>query len=162
MAIQNGDTVLMEGIRIVFRNFSGKEGQYNAEGTRTFSVLIDDSTAHVMAEDGWNVKWLQPRENDEDEEPQAFLPVALRFDVFPPRVVLVTSRGRTTLHEDTVEMLDWANIQNVDLIVRANVWKNNSGKSGVKAYVKSLYVTIEEDALELKYGALDTQETELL
>ena len=36
------NTVLMEGVRIIFRNFSGKEGQYNREGDRNFAVLLDE------------------------------------------------------------------------------------------------------------------------
>ena len=147
-------TVLMEGVRVIFRNFSGKEGQYNREGDRNFAVLLDEPTAQAMAEDKWNVKWLRPREEDEDDTPQAYLPVSIRFDVFPPRVVLVTSRGRTNLDDSSVEMLDWANIINVDLIVRAHPWEVNN-KTGLKAYVQSMYVTIEEDALELKYSELD-------
>jgi hypothetical protein len=152
----NDNTVLMEGVRIIFRNFAGKEGQYNREGDRNFAVLLDDTIANTMAEDNWNIKWLKPREEDEDEVPQAYLQVSVNFKGRPPRIVLITSRGRTNLQEDQVEMLDWADIMNVDLIVRPYEWTVN-GKTGVKAYLQSIYVTIEEDALERKYAELDEQ-----
>jgi hypothetical protein len=148
------NTVLMEGVRIIFRNFSGKEGQYNREGDRNFAVLLDDSVATVMAEDNWNVKWLKPRSEEEEEAPQAYLPVSVNFKGRPPRIVLITSRGRSHLDEDSVEMLDWADILNVDLIVRPYEWTVNQ-KSGVKAYLQSIYVTIQEDPLEIKYSELD-------
>src|SRR3954469_8228947 len=153
----NDNTVLMEGVKIIFRNFSGKEGQYNREGDRNFAVLLDDNVAEVMAADGWNVKWLKPREDDEDEKEQAYLAVSLNFSKGrPPRVVVVTSRGRTVLGESDMELLDWADITNVDLIIRPYEW-TVSGKSGVKAYLQSIYVTIEEDPLERKYSDLDQQ-----
>jgi hypothetical protein len=151
----NDGTVLMEGVRIIFRNFAGKEGQYNREGDRNFAVLLDEKIATVMAEDNWNVKWLRPRNGEEEDQPeQAYLPVSVNFKGRPPRIVLITSRGRTNLDEDSIEMLDWADILNVDLIVRPYEWTVNQ-KSGVKAYLQSIYVTIEEDALELKYSELD-------
>lgn len=149
--VANDDTVLMEGVQIVFRNFEGKEGPYNKAGDRNFAVLLDPEVAKMMAEDGWNVKWLKPREEDEVEEEQAYLPVSLRYDVFPPNVTLVTSHNRTQLDESTVEMLDYADIVNVDLIVRPYEWSVN-GKGGIKAYVKTMFVTIEEDALVRKYS----------
>ena len=152
----NDNTVLMEGVRIIFRNFAGKEGQYNREGDRNFSVLLDDKTAAAMGEDGWNVKWLKPRSEEEGEAPQAYLPISVNFKGRPPRIVLITSRGRTNLDEDTIESLDWADIINVDLIVRPYEWVVND-KSGIKAYLQALYVTIEEDPLEIKYGELDHQ-----
>lgn len=151
------NTVLMEGVRIIFRNFEGKEGKYNKAGSRNFAVLLDDQIAEVMAGDDWNVKWLEPREDDEDETRQAYLPVEVAFDRGrPPRVVVITSRGRTNLGEDDVESLDWAEITNVDMIVRPYRWEVN-GKTGTKAYLQSLYVTIEEDALEQKYAEMDSQ-----
>jgi len=155
MPPKKDNTVIMEGVRIIFRNFAGKEGQYNREGDRNFAVLLDDDVAAAMNEDGWNVKWLKPREDaEEGETPQAYLPVSVNFRGRPPRVVLVSSRGRSNLDEDQVEMLDWVDILNVDLIVRPYEWTVN-GKSGIKAYLQSLYMTIQEDPLELKYSELD-------
>jgi hypothetical protein len=150
------NNVIMEGVRIIFRNFEGKEGPYNRQGERNFAVLLDDKVANMMAEDGWNVKWLKPREDiaEEGEEDQPYLPVSVRYDVFPPHIVLVTSRNRTVLNESQIEILDYSDITNVDLIVRPHNWDVN-GKTGIKAYVKTMFVTIEEDALVRKYAALD-------
>jgi hypothetical protein len=155
---QNDNTVLMEGVKIIFRNFEGKEGQYNRAGDRNFAVLLDAGVAEAMSTDGWNVKWLKPREDaEEGEEPQAYLQVTANFDKGrPPRVVMITTRGRTNLDENTVEMLDWADIQNTDMIVRPYEWSVN-GKTGVKAYLQSIYVTVEEDDLERKYAEMDQQ-----
>lgn len=152
------NTVLMEGVRIVFRNFAGREGQYNREGDRNFGVLLDDAVATAMTEDGWNVKYLKPRDDSEEEEtPQGWLPVSVGYGKGrPPRVVMITSRGRTNLDEHTVEVLDWADITNVDLIVRPYEW-SVQGKTGIKAYLQSIYVSIEEDELEKKYAELDQQ-----
>lgn len=151
---QQDNTVLMEGVRIIFRNFAGREGQYNREGDRNFAVLLDDKIANAMAEDKWNIKWLKPREEDEDAQPQAYLPISVNFKGRPPRIVLITTRGRTNLDESTIETLDWVDIINVDLIVRPYEWTVNQ-KSGVKAYLQSIYVTIEEDPLEMKYNQIE-------
>lgn len=154
MAVDNN--VVMEGVRIIFRNFEGKEGPYNKAGERNFAVLLDEKIANMMAEDGWNIKWLKPREDiaEEGDEDQPYLPVSLRYDVFPPHVVLVTSRNRTVLDESQVAVLDYSDISNVDLIVRPYTWDVN-GKTGIKAYVKTMFVTIEEDALIRKYAEMD-------
>lgn len=143
------NVVVLEDVRLVFRNFSGKEGQYNREGDRNFSVLLDEGLAEEMSRDGWNVKYLKPRE--EGDSPQAYIPVAVNFRGRPPRIVMITSRGRTTLTEDEVNILDWAEIKTADLIIRPYEWVVN-GKAGVKAYLQSIFVTIEEDPLELKYA----------
>lgn len=155
MPAKRNDSVVMEGVRIVFRNFSGRPGPYNREGRRTFAVLLDDKTAKAMARDGWTIKTLKPREIDEDGEEQPFLEVVVNFESNnPPRVVMVTSRGRTFLGEGEVSVLDWADIENVDLIVNPYSW-NINGKAGIKAYLQSVYVTVHEDELELKYGGMD-------
>lgn len=154
-------TVVMEDVRIVFRNFTGKEGKYNKEGDRNFAVLLDPDTAAELLEDEWNVKFLKPKEDDEEgSEDQAFMHVSVNYGKGrPPRVVIITERGRTNLDEESVEMLDWADIKNVDLIIRPYQWEVN-GKTGIKAYLQSLYVTIEEDPLEKKYADMDEQASE--
>ena len=146
---QEAKTFMVEDATIIFRNFSGKEGQYNREGDRNFAVILPPEVAEQMALDGWNVRQLDPRE--EGDEPTPYVQVAVNFNNRPPRVVLLTSTTRTQLDEASVEVLDWSDIKTADLIARGYEWSVN-GKSGVKAYLQSLFVTIEEDALERKYA----------
>lgn len=141
--------VTIEDARIIFRNFSGKEGTYNAAGNRNFNVLLEPDLAEAMAADGWNVKYLRPRE--EGDEPQARVEVAVSYRIKPPRVGLITSRGRTLLGEEHLEILDYADIEKVDVILNPSFWEVN-GKSGIKAYLQTIFVTIREDELERKYA----------
>lgn len=147
----NDNNVTFEDVRIVFRNFAGKEGQYNREGDRNFAVLLDDRMTQQLEDTGWNVKYLKPRE--EGDLPQAYLPVSVSYKGRPPRVVMITSKGRNPLDEAQIEVLDWVEIKSVDLIVRPYDWVVNA-KSGRKAYLKSIFVIIHEDELELKYADL--------
>lgn len=151
MANNDGTLVIMNA-RLVFRNFAGKEGMYNREGDRSFCILLDDQLATSMMDDGWNIKTLKPREDDLTVQP--YVQVSVGYKGRPPKVVLITSKGRTTLTEDEVEILDWVDIGNVDLIVRPYNWVVN-GKSGVKAYLKSIFLTVEETQLDLKYAHLE-------
>ena len=155
MAADTPPPVMMEGVTLIYRNFRGEEGKFNQKGSRNFGVLLSDDVAHAMAADDWNVKWRDPREDaEEDVMPQGWLPVEVSYRYRPPRIVLVTSGGRTNLTEDLVDQLDWAEILNVDLIVNPSRWTVNE-RTGIKAYLKSMYVTIEEDPLERKYNQLD-------
>lgn len=144
------ENIVIEGARIGFRNFSGKEGRYNPEGKRNFCVFLDDEMGKVLENDGWNIRWLQPRNEEDDKVP--YLQVAVNYENIPPKIVLITSEGKTILDEDAVNILDWAEISNIDLIIRPYNWEVN-GKKGVKAYVKAMYVTIIEDEFEKKYAA---------
>lgn len=151
----NNNKVDIENARIRFKNFSGKAGKYNAEGNRNFCVLLDDQLAEILKEEGYNVKYLKPI--DEEEPPQAYLPVGVRFDKYPPKIVLVTSRGQTILTEETVQALDYADLSKIDIRITPSHWEKNDGTTGIKAYLKIMYATLEEDPFESKY--LDTPDS---
>lgn len=143
----------IDNARIMFRNFAGREGQYNREGDRNFAVLLDDpKMVKSMEKDGWNVKYLKAREPD--EEPQAYLQVSVNYKGRPPRIVMIANRRgrpvRTDVPEELVETLDWIEIAKADMILNPYEW-SVSGKTGIKAYLKTLFVTVDEDELEQKY-----------
>lgn len=147
-------TLLIDEAQIVFRNFSGREDMYNAEGNRNFCVLIDDELAEKLEADDWNIKELRARE--EGDTPQKYIQVSVKYrgrtgaKVRPPKIWLITSKGRNSLDEDSCELLDYVDIEKADLIVRPFQWAVN-GKTGVKAYLQTLFLFIREDALEMRY-----------
>lgn len=148
-------TVNIEGAKIGFRNFEGREGKYNKEGERSFAVFLDFETADAMARDGWNIKY--PKVSDEintDPEEDTRLPyviVSVTFKSFPPNIFLISNDRPTKLGEEEVGMLDWAEIENVDLVLRPYEWSVNRN-SGIKAYLKAGYFTIVTDKFAEKYG----------
>lgn len=150
--------ISVENAKIIFRNFAGKPSKFNAEGKRNFCLLIDDESANKFKLDGWNIKYLNPR--DPDDKPQPYIQVSVAFDNFPPNIYLISGGKKTKLNEDTVSVLDYAEIENVDLIIRPYNWEV-SGKSGIKAYVKNMYVTIVENEFEKKYRDLESEDEDV-
>jgi hypothetical protein len=147
--------VMLEDVRIIWRNFAGAARQFNDEGKRNFVVILDEETAlRLRDEDGYNVKQLKPR--GEDTEGDWSLKVTVKFKGRPPRLVLITkSKGkRNVLDEDMAELLDVLEFETVDIILRPFDW-DVQGKNGRAAYLKTIYATLHEDELDLKYSEYD-------
>lgn len=145
---RNDRNLILEDVTIAFRNFAGKEDTYNRAGDRNFAILLEEDRAQQMLRDGWNVKYLKVR--DEDDIPQAFISVAVSYKTKPPKIGMVTSKGLTYLGEDEVETLDWVDTETVDVTLNPYEWAVN-GKTGVKAYLQTMYIKILEDYLQLKW-----------
>lgn len=145
---RNEKNKTLEDVSIAFRNFAGKEDTYNREGDRNFCILLDPNQAEIFTREGWNVKHLKDREDGEG--PQPYLQVSVSYKNRPPKIAMVTSKGINYLGEDQVELLDWVDIETADVTLNPYEWVVN-GNSGVKAYLQTLYVKIEEDYLQMKW-----------
>lgn len=140
------DRITIEGAKLIFKNFAGEEGEYNRKGDRNFCVIIEDEEmANKLRADGWNVKTSKPK--SEDYEPFHYMKVNVRFDKVPPTIVQISNGRKRNLSEDMINILDWAEIKNADLIISPY----NHDK-GVSAYLRALYVTIVTDDLADKYA----------
>lgn len=138
----------LENARIFFKDFSA-EGRF-ANGKRTFCVEVPEDLVEQLQRDGWNLK---SRESRVDPDAVTwFIKVEASYRARPPRVICIPSitKNRTYLTEATIASLDYAEILNVDLTINPYPWEVN-GKSGVKAYLGTMYVTIQEDPLDAKY-----------
>lgn len=156
--LKNGN-IVVEDAQIFYLNFAGNQSRYNNAGMRNFCVFIDDpDLAKMLIEDGWNVRIKTPR--NEDEQSRYFLQVSVNFNYrIPPRITMVTSRNQTLLNEETVGDLDMAEIRSVDLTIRPRRWLDDEGtpqeRERIKAYLHSMWVTIEEDPFADKYARND-------
>lgn len=143
------NNLVIEDAKIIFPNFKGEPDRFNTQGgKRSFCILFSNERAQELLEEGWNIKFLRPR--DEDDLPRGYLSISIRFDVMPPKIVMISGGKKILLDQAKIDILDWAEIDRVDITVRPYNWTVNSSQ-GVKAYLKTMYVTVHEDEFEERY-----------
>lgn len=139
----------IEGGIIIFKNFSGQARKFTPEGKRSFSVIIPEEDVGSLLAQGWNIKPLKPLE--EGDPIQHHLSVKVSYAIRTPEIHMVTESGHQLLEEDTVNLLDYSDIINADLLIHASPWAMG-GDEGFTAYLKKAYFTIQEDSFVKKYG----------
>ena len=149
------EPIVIENAKIMYRNFAGAKQRYNASGSRSFDVVVEDERqAQLLMNDGWNLKPFKPRPDDEEETFRGYhLPVKVKFDgAQPPKIIMITNKKAVILTEETVSLLDSADILKCDMVIRPYNWVLDDGSHGVKAYLKTLYATIQVDPFFEKYS----------
>ena len=145
-----------------FRNFAGRAGQYNKGGDRNFNIVVPNNLVRSLIDDGWNVRQLKPR--DEDDEPRYRLNVAVSFKEFkslpPTKVFLYSGRKRTQLTEETIATLDYAEYQRADLTIRPRLWTDEGEPRRIKAYLQEMHIVIQESRWAKKYAGYGETEVE--
>ena len=151
--MSNVNNINIEGATIIWKNFSGERDSFNP-GQRGFSVVIDDAVmADELRQEGWNIKERPLQEGADPSEQEWTLPVKLNMNRYT-QVWLIVGNHKTLLDENTVAQLDVVDIIDCDISIRPYEWEM-SGRTGITAYVDSMYVTIRENKFAEKYADLD-------
>ena len=151
---------LLQGVRLKYRNFRGLERKQggrvlNADGKRNFNVVLNEDQYLDLKEKGWAVR----AKEDADGNPEYLLKVNLQFGVRPPMIKMVPSDGGKGIMvtEETVDQLDFVEIDNAELVIRPYNW-DESGQYGAAAYLRSMRLDIYIDPLEAAMMAEDEAE----
>ena len=148
------NNITIKDAKLIFKNFRALPDKFDKNGTCRFSILLDEDTAFSVEfiEQGLNVKPLR-RRNEED--PQMYhIPVKVNFESRrPANVVMLNDINdkRTVLDKDSIGILDGSYIKRADCVLNLYRWDVN-GKTGVTAYLQTLYATIELDPIEAMYA----------
>ena len=157
VSIDPNGKLLIEDGRILYRNFSGVGSDYNHEGDRNFNAVIDDpDVAQQMQNDGWNVKFRQPRDPQDPGTHHIKVNVNYR-SARGPRIFMHTGNNVIELNEQTVGQLDQADILSCDMLISPYHYERN-GNSGLSAYLDTLHVVIKEDPFAHKYANMNDKE----
>ena len=149
--------ITIRDAHVRYRNFGG------ARYGRELTLQIDDpEIAQEMANDGWPVRTIIPDNPDYDPRYQMRVAISYRDreghlfdenDTRLPHIYMCTRKRQHELNEDTIARLDRAELDKMDLTVRARWWKDeNSGEWHIKAFLSRLYATICEDDLDAEYA----------
>ena len=140
----------MDDVRLIHRNFEGRESQYNRKGDRNFSIAIyDEELAKRLVDEGWNVKIKPGRE--EGDAPRMCLSVKVKFNDRGPNIYLTSGRAQRRLDENSISCLDYVDILEANLDIRPYNWDIN-GKQGRTAYLQSLEVIQDVDRFADRYA----------
>lgn len=154
------NNIIIKNARIMFRNFEGRESQYNRAGDRNFTVRIQDpDCAQELINEGWNVRIRPSRDPDEDSI--YTLKVKVHYGRTSPDIRVFTSRNKEgrPLTEETVKELDDADLKKIDLEIRPYQYEV-AGRCGVSAYLKTLWCVLEEGPFAEDYENYFAEEDE--
>lgn len=140
------ENLYIENAKIINKDFSGMKW---GNGKRTFGVIIEDpEVAQQLNDIGWQIKVREPR--DENSLPTHWIKVEARFDNYPPTVMSIEGNKKVPISENRLGSLDRVHITSADVIISPSRWESALG-SGIKAYLKTMYVTIESNPIDAKY-----------
>lgn len=151
------DNIIIKDAVIINRNFEGRPDKFNPAGKRSFTIRLDEEFARILEKDGWNVKIKEPE--DPDDEAVGYLAVAVTFESkFPPKIVQITKKNgdivKTNITEATASLIDSSEITDIKLEIRPYNWEFN-GRTGVKAYLKTMYFELVQDPFDMEYNQVD-------
>ena len=152
--IARNEHLLIDDARIVFRNFAGVGTEFNREGDRNFTWVIENpELAEELKHRGWNVRTRPPR--DPDGEPEYLLAVKVKMTGSTVIKLVRPGNRPVEISEDNLKCLDYMDIERIDMDIRPYDWVINEGKKAEKrgraAYLQTMYVTQSVDRFAERY-----------
>ena len=148
------DNLILEGVKVIFKNFKGEERKFNRAGARNFYAVLSVKQAEKLEDEGWSIRWLEPRNDGDERRPIIKISINYNNTNRKPKIIMVTGKGKTAvkteLDEEAIEALDSAEIDTADIVARPYEW-NVRGSSGVSAYLSTGYFNVIEDEFYKKY-----------
>ena len=154
----------VESPEIFMINFAGRKTDSNPNGHRQFSLKLPSiEYAEQMKEEGWSVWYTKESERYGDATP--CITVEMRWQSNPelkwlnPKIYKCTRKNPngTLIPEELIDELENDEIEDIVLDIRLRYWTIN-GKSGIKAYVDSMWLKIEDDDPSGKFWGYDEVE----
>lgn len=152
----NPSDLMIEDAKILFTNFSGSPTRYNSEGgKREFSVALPLNLVEDLERDGWNVKFRKNADRELDPE-RPYLGVKVSYKFRAPAIWLIAGGRKQLMTEDTIGTLDNITIKTADVVIHPSVY-DVRGQQGISAYVKEMYVVMDDESASFasKYADLD-------
>ena len=152
----NPSDLMIEDAKILFTNFAGSPTRYNSEGgKREFSVALPLNLVEDLERDGWNIKFRKNADGEFDPE-RPYLGVKVSYKFRAPAIWLIAGGRKQLMSEDTVGTLDNITIKTADVVIHPSVY-DVRGQQGISAYVKELYVVMDDESASFasKYADLD-------
>lgn len=152
----NPSDLMIEDAKLLFTNFAGSPTRYNKEGgKREFSVALPLNLVEDLEKDGWNVKYRKNADGEFDPE-RPYLGVKVSYKFRAPAIWLIAGGRKQLMTEDTVGTLDNITIKTADVVIHPSVY-DVRGQQGISAYVKELYVVMDDESASFasKYADLD-------
>lgn len=152
----NPSDLMIEDAKLLFTNFAGSPTRYNSEGgKREFAVALPLNLVEDLEKDGWNVKYRKNADGEFDPE-RPYLGVKVSYKFRAPAIWLIAGGRKQLMTEDTVGTLDNITIKTTDVVIHPSVY-DVRGQQGISAYVKELYVVMDDESASFasKYADLD-------
>lgn len=152
----NPSDLMIEDAKLLFTNFAGSPTRYNSEGgKREFSVALPLNLVEDLEKDGWNVKYRKNADGEFDPE-RPYLGVKVSYKFRAPAIWLIAGGRKQLMTQDTVGTLDNITIKTADVVIHPSVY-DVRGQQGISAYVKELYVVMDDESASFasKYADLD-------
>ena len=152
---RNEREIIFEGVDVLsgtFRNFGGEVRQFNDDGKRNFSVLVEPKYIPFLEKEGVYIKDFTEKKGGGKKK--TFVKIFINYDsIVKPEIYV--RRGKkedfVMLSPDKVGMLNKANFDNVELVV--DPYKRDN--TPVLLYLSRGFFTMHVDPISAKYKHID-------